>query len=48
MGERFWLTDTQWATIEPLLPHLGRMPRVDDRRVISGTLHRPARSCAGV
>lgn len=40
MGERFWLSDTQWATIEPLLPHLGGKPRVDDRRVISGILHR--------
>ena len=40
MSERFWLSDTQWATIEPLLPHLGGKPRVDDRRVISGILHR--------
>jgi transposase len=40
MGERFWLSDTQWAVIEPLLPHLGGKPRVDDRRVISGILHR--------
>lgn len=40
MGERFWLSDTQWAAIEPLLPHLGGKPRVDDRRVISGILHR--------
>ena len=40
MGDRFWLSDTQWAAIEPLLPHLGGKPRVDDRRVISGILHR--------
>src|SRR5436305_11627140 len=40
MTERFWLSDTQWAAIEPLLPHLGGKPRVDDRRVISGILHR--------
>ena len=40
MGERFWLSDAQWAVIEPLLPHLGGKPRVDDRRVISGILHR--------
>ena len=26
--------------IEPLLPHLGGKPRVDDWRVISGILHR--------
>lgn len=40
MAELFWLSDRQWATIEPLLPHLGGKPRVDDRRVISGILHR--------
>ncbi|MDB5379688.1 MAG: family transposase [Rubritepida sp.] len=36
----FWLNDLQWAAIEPLLPHLGGKPRVDDRRVISAILHR--------
>ena len=40
MAERFWLSDVQWAVIEPLLPHLGGKPRVDDRRIISGILHR--------
>jgi transposase len=36
----FWLTDEQWAKIEPLLPTDVRgKPRVDDRRVISGILH---------
>ena len=40
MAEQFWLSDEQWAVIEPLLPHLGGKPRVDDRRVISGILHR--------
>src|SRR3954470_9566206 len=40
MTERFWLSDAQWAAIEPLLPHLGGKPRVDDRRIISGILHR--------
>jgi transposase len=40
MAEQFWLSDRQWAVIEPLLPHLGGKPRVDDRRVISGILHR--------
>lgn len=40
MAELFWLNDTQWAAIEPLLPYLGGKPRVDDRRVISGILHR--------
>ena len=36
----FWLSDAQSAVIEPLLPKLGGKPRVDDRRVISGILHR--------
>ena len=40
MSELFWLSDRQWAVIEPLLPHLGGKPRVDDRRVLSGILHR--------
>jgi transposase len=40
MAELFWLSDTQWAAIAPLLPHFGGKPRVDDRRVISGILHR--------
>jgi transposase len=35
-----WLSDEEWAKIEPLLPH-GRKGarRVDDRRVISGIVH---------
>ncbi len=40
MAETFWLTDKQWAAIAPLLPSFGGKPRVDDRRVISGILHR--------
>src|SRR5579863_3396067 len=40
MAELFWLNDEQWAAIEPRLPKLGGKPRVDDRRVISGILHR--------
>lgn len=40
MTRQFWLRDAQWAVIELLLPHLGGKPRVDDRRVISGILHR--------
>jgi len=40
MSRLFWLSDTQWAAIEPYLPRNqpgGR--RVDDRRVISGIIH---------
>jgi len=36
----FWLSDEQWAKIEPFLPTDVRgKDRVDDRRVISGILH---------
>ena len=36
----FWLTDEQWARIEPYLPNDVRgVQRVDDRRVISGIIH---------
>jgi transposase len=36
----FWLTDEQFAKIEPHLPSNTRgKPRVDDRRVISGIVH---------
>ena len=40
MSDLFWLNDAQWGRIEPLLPTdvLG-VPRVDDRRVISGIIH---------
>ena len=35
--DRFWLTDAQFARIEPHLPTDTRgKPRVDDRRVIGG------------
>jgi len=37
---KFWLTDREWAAIEPHLPtNQPGARRVDDRRVISGTLH---------
>ena len=35
-----WLSDAEWARIEPLLPRGRRgAHRVDDRRVISGIVH---------
>ena len=40
MRSIFWLNDDAWSVIEPLLP--SNQPgarRVDDRRVISGTVH---------
>lgn len=40
MAGEFWLSEAQWAAIEPLLPR--NQPgahRKDDRRVISGIVH---------
>lgn len=39
MAQGFWLSDAQWARLAPLLPNKTRgVPRVDDRRVISGII----------
>ena len=36
----FWLSEEQFARLKPLLPNKPRgVPRVDDRRVISGIIH---------
>ena len=36
----FWLSDAQFSRLQPLLPNKPRgVPRVDDRRVISGIVH---------
>ena len=36
----YWLSDAEWARLEPLLPKGRRgARRVDDRRVISGIVH---------
>jgi putative transposase len=36
----FWLSDAQFARLQPLLPNKPRgVPRVDDHRVISGIVH---------
>ena len=41
MSDRnFWLSETRFARLRPLLPNKVRgVPRVDDRRVISGIVH---------
>ncbi|EHP83387.1 hypothetical protein MetexDRAFT_6166 [Methylorubrum extorquens DSM 13060] len=37
MADLFWLSDEQWAVIEPFLPRNQPGPeRKDDRRIISG------------
>jgi transposase len=50
----YWLSDSEWAAVEPHLP-MGRRGarRVDDRRVISGIVHMlrsraPWRTCPAV
>lgn len=46
MADNFWLTDAQWAMIEPHLPMVHTGPvRKDDRRVISGIIHRFREGC---
>ena len=40
MANEFWLSDKQWAAIEPCLPmNQPGARRVDDRRVLSGIIH---------
>ena len=40
MSDLFWLSDEQWAVMEPFMPrNRPGARRVDDRRVISGIVH---------
>ena len=39
MNDYFWLTRAQLKRIEPYFPLSHGIPRVDDRRVISGIIH---------
>lgn len=40
MADFFWFSDEQWARIEQLLPRdMHGLPRVDDRRTLSGIVH---------
>ena len=40
MSDYSWLSDEQFRRLAPLLPNKSRgVPRVDDRRVISGIVH---------
>lgn len=40
MSALFWLSEAQFERIKPLLPDKPRgVPRVDDRRVLSGIIH---------
>jgi len=39
MSDHFWLTTEQVALLAPLFPKSPGIPRVDDRRVLSGIIH---------
>jgi transposase len=39
MSDQFWLTKAQLKRIEPFSPRTRGIPRVDDRRVVSGIVH---------
>ena len=46
MADTFWLSDAQWSAIEPHLPMVHTGPvRKDDRRVLSGIIHRFREGC---
>jgi len=38
MPDQFWLTKAQVKRIQPFFPQTRGMPRVDDRRVVSGII----------
>ena len=39
MGDQFWLSEAQLRQIKPYFPLAHGVPRVDDRRVVSGIIH---------
>lgn len=39
MGDQFWLSEAQLRQIKPYCPLARGVPRVDDRRVVSGIIH---------
>ena len=39
MSDQFWLSETQIERIKPFFPLSHGVPRVDDRRVVSGIIH---------
>jgi transposase len=46
VADNFWLSDEQWAAIEPYLPMVHTGPeRKHDRRVLSGIIHRLREGC---
>jgi len=47
MSDQFWLSEEQLARIKPYFPLSHGVPRVDERRVISGIIHVIRNGCAG-
>jgi len=46
MPDNFWLSEAQWQAIAPHLPMVHTGPvRQDDRRIISGIVHRLREGC---
>ncbi len=39
MSDHYWLTEAQIERLKPYFPRAHGVPRVDDRRVISGIIH---------
>ncbi len=39
MSDQFWLSEEQVARIKPYFPLSHGVPRVDDRKVVSGIIH---------
>lgn len=39
MSDHYWLSETQIERIKPYFPRSHGVPRVDDRRVLSGIIH---------
>ena len=47
MSDLIWLSRAQMKRIEPYFPLSHGVPRVDDRRVISGIISSSGMACAG-
>jgi transposase len=39
MSDQFWLSEAQLNRIKPCFPRPHGVPRVDDRKVVSGIIH---------
>ena len=48
MANEFWLSDRQWATLEPLIPlHRRGVKPKRNREIISGIIHISRIGCGG-